>query len=102
MKNNSLQPDQSADFTAGVGPTKFPDSACCRGFTLVELIVVIAIFSVVMTGIYSVFVRSNRAYISQEQVVAAQQEARSALDILGREIRMAGFIQPTIKQAVLT
>ena len=65
---------------------------CPQGFTLVELIVVIAVFSVVMAGIYSIFVRSNRVYISQEQVVAAQQEARSAMDILGREIRMAGFI----------
>ncbi len=65
---------------------------CHRGFTLVELIVVIAIFSIVMAGIYSVFVRANRIYISQEEVVSAQQEARSALDILGREIRMAGLI----------
>jgi len=65
---------------------------CRRGFTLVELIVVIAMFSIVMAAIYSVFVRSNRAYISQEEVVAAQQEARSALEILGREIRMAGLI----------
>ena len=73
-------------------PAKYLEPACCRGFTLVELLVVIAIFSVVMAGIYSVFVRSNRVYLSQEQVVAAQQEARSALDILGREIRMAGFI----------
>ena len=64
----------------------------CQGFTLVELLVVLAIVSIVMGGIYSVFVRSNRVYISQEEVVAAQQEARSALDILGREIRMAGFI----------
>ena len=64
---------------------------CHRGFTLVELLVVIAIFSIVMTAIYSVFVRANRVYISQEEVVAAQQEARSALDILGREIRMAGL-----------
>ncbi|MGB6281734.1 MAG: prepilin-type N-terminal cleavage/methylation domain-containing protein [Syntrophobacteria bacterium] len=65
---------------------------CHRGFTLVELIVVIGIFSIVMAAIYSVFVRSNRVYISQEEVVAAQQEARSALEILGREIRMAGLI----------
>ena len=63
-----------------------------QGFTLVELLVVLAIVSIVMGGIYSVFVHSNRVYISQEEVVAAQQEARSALDILGREIRMAGFI----------
>jgi len=66
--------------------------SCHRGFTLVELIVVIGIFSIVMAAIYSVFVRSNRVYISQEEVVAAQQEARSALEILGREIRMAGLI----------
>ena len=65
---------------------------CHRGFTLVELIVVIGMFSVVMAAIYSIFVRSNRVYISQEEVVAAQQEARSALEILGREIRMAGLI----------
>jgi prepilin-type N-terminal cleavage/methylation domain-containing protein len=65
---------------------------CRRGFTLVELLVVIGIFSIVMAAIYTVFVRSNRVYISQEEVVAAQQEARSALEILGREIRMAGFI----------
>jgi prepilin-type N-terminal cleavage/methylation domain-containing protein len=67
---------------------------CHRGFTLVELLVVIAIFSIVMGAIYSVFVRSNRVYISQEELVAAQQEARSALEILGREIRMAGLIAP--------
>jgi type II secretory pathway pseudopilin PulG len=58
----------------------------------VELLVVLAIVSIVMGGIYTVFIRSNRVYISQEEVVAAQQEARSALDMLGREIRMAGFI----------
>jgi type IV pilus assembly protein PilW len=65
---------------------------CRQGFTLVELLVVIAVFTIVMGAIYSIFVRSNRVYVSQEQVVAAQQEARSGLDILGREIRMAGFI----------
>jgi prepilin-type N-terminal cleavage/methylation domain-containing protein len=73
-------------------PTNLLTLGCRQGFTLVELLVVIAIFSIVMGGIYSVFVRSNRVYLSQEEVVAAQQEARSALDILGREIRMAGFI----------
>ena len=88
MKSRKLQACQQR---------KHPEAArsclsCHRGFTLVELIVVIGIFSIVMAAIYSVFVRSNRVYISQEEVVAAQQEARSALEILGREIRMAGLI----------
>jgi prepilin-type N-terminal cleavage/methylation domain-containing protein len=82
IMENACQPEPTDRLTLG----------CRQGFTLVELLVVIAIFSVVMAGIYSVFVHSNRVYLSQEQVVAAQQEARSALDILGREIRMAGFI----------
>ena len=73
-------------------PVESNRSHSCHGFTLVELLVVIAVFSIVMAGIYTVFVRANRVYISQEEVVAAQQEARSALDILGREIRMAGLI----------
>jgi type IV pilus assembly protein PilW len=68
---------------------------CSKGFTLVELLVVIAIFGVVAGSIYSVFVRSNRVYISQEEVVRAQQEARAALEILGREIRMAGLVAET-------
>ena len=92
MKDRKLQTDQSRDLTVDIEPAKHLGSNCCQGFTLVELLVGIAIFSIVMAGIYSVFVRANRAYISQEQVVAAQQEARAALDILGREIRMAGFI----------
>jgi prepilin-type N-terminal cleavage/methylation domain-containing protein len=72
-----------------------------QGFTLVELLVVLAIVGIVMGGIYSVFIHSNNVYISQEEVVAAQQEARSALDILGREIRMAGFIAANNKKGGL-
>ena len=87
LKQESGARNSSNDST----PT-WNNSLRCRGFTLVELLVVLAIVSIVMGGIYSVFVHSNRVYISQEEVVAAQQEARSALDMLGREIRMAGFI----------
>lgn len=94
MNNRRLQIDRNRSPLAAPQLVNSRCFSCCRGFTLVELIVVIGLFSIVMAGIYSVFVRSNRAYISQEQVVAAQQEARSALDILGREIRMAGFIAP--------
>jgi prepilin-type N-terminal cleavage/methylation domain-containing protein len=62
------------------------------GFTLVELLVVIGIFAIVMAGIYTIFVRSNRVYLAQNELVAAQQEVRAALDIVGREMRMAGLI----------
>jgi prepilin-type N-terminal cleavage/methylation domain-containing protein len=63
-----------------------------QGFTLLELLIGVAVFGIVMVAVYSVFSSANRVYASQEQIVAAQQEARSALEILGREIRMAGLI----------
>jgi prepilin-type N-terminal cleavage/methylation domain-containing protein len=91
MKRGLMQKLVEDNFSQDNAPRVGP-SFRCQGFTLVELLVVLALVSIVMAGIYSVFVRSNRVYISQEEVVAAQQEARSALDIIGREIRMAGFI----------
>ena len=92
MKCRTLSLKRCKGGLANTESTRYQCFQGCGGFTLVELLVGITIFSIVMTGIYSIFVRSNRVYISQEQVVAALQEARSALDILGREIRMAGFI----------
>lgn len=91
MHRGLRQKSVKSSLSKGNAPT-WVSSLRCEGFTLVELLVVLAITSIVMTAIYSVFIRSNRVYISQEEIVAAQQEARSALDILGREIRMAGFI----------
>lgn len=92
MKCRTLSLKRCRGCLANTESTRYQCSQGYGGFTLVELLVVIAVFSIVMTGIYSIFVRSNRVYLSQEEIVAAQQEARSALDILGREIRMAGFI----------
>ena len=91
MKRNTLQPGKTSRGYE-IDIVKWAHCLRSQGFTLVELIVAMAMVSLVMAAIYSVFVRSNRVYISQEQVVAAQQEARSAMEILGREIRMAGFI----------
>ena len=91
MKRGLRQKSVARSLSRENAPTCSPFLRC-QGFTLVELLVVLAIVSIVMGGIYSVFIRSNQVYISQEEVVAAQQEARSAVDILGREIRMAGFI----------
>ena len=91
MKRGLRQKSVARSLSREKAPTCSPFLRC-QGFTLVELLVVLAIVSIVMGGIYSVFIRSNQVYISQEEVVAAQQEARSALDMLGREIRMAGFI----------
>ncbi len=61
-----------------------------QGFTLVELLVAMAISGVVMAGIYTVYYSQQKSYIAQEQIVAMQQNLRAAMFYMEREIRMAG------------
>jgi type IV pilus assembly protein PilW len=61
------------------------------GVTLIELLVVLVIFAVVVAGIYRVFVAQTKAYTVQDQVVEVQQNIRSAMELLLRDVRMAGY-----------
>ncbi|MBW2005450.1 MAG: prepilin-type N-terminal cleavage/methylation domain-containing protein, partial [Deltaproteobacteria bacterium] len=67
-----------------------------QGFTLVELLVAMAISGVVMAGIYSVYYSQQKSYVAQEQMAAMQQNLRAAMYVMEREIRMAGC-DPTRK-----
>lgn len=61
------------------------------GFTIVEVLVAVAISGVVMGGIYSAYYSQQKSYEVQEKVVAVQQNLRAAMYFLEREIRMAGL-----------
>lgn len=62
-----------------------------NGFSLIELLIVMAIVGVVMGAIYGVFISSNRSYRTQERVADAQQSVRVGVDFMVRDIRMAGL-----------
>jgi type IV pilus assembly protein PilW len=66
------------------------------GFTLVELMISMAIAGIVMAAIYSSYYSQQKAYVTQEQVAQMQQNLRAALYHLERDIRMAGY-DPTGK-----
>jgi len=61
------------------------------GFTLIELMVSIAIGLVVMASVATTFTSQTRAYSAQEQINQMEQNLRGALDIMSREIKMAGY-----------
>lgn len=65
-----------------------------KGFTLIELMIVIAIIAILSASIY-VFFNSISAKSTAERTVAiTQQQARSTLDMIARDIRMLG-LDPT-------
>ena len=62
-----------------------------EGFTLVELMVSMGIGMVVLAAVTTTFMSQTRIYNAQEQINEMQQNARGALDILSRELKMAGY-----------
>jgi len=58
-----------------------------KGFSLVELLIGMAILAVVLTATYSLFISSNRNQIGQDLEVEMQQNARVAADLVVREMR---------------
>ena len=62
-----------------------------RGFTLVETMIAVAIFGIVMAGIYQTYDSQQKTYIVQEQIIDMQQNHRTAIYFLGQELRMAGY-----------
>jgi prepilin-type N-terminal cleavage/methylation domain-containing protein len=57
------------------------------GFTLVELLVAMAIFAVVSTSVYAVLFATVRASNTSENVVRVSEEARAGLNRMVRETR---------------
>ena len=62
-----------------------------KGFTLVEMLIAMAASLVVMAGIYSAYQSHQRSHVTQQLVVDMQQNARAAMSLMKREIRMMGY-----------
>ncbi len=62
-----------------------------NGFTLIETMVVIAIMSIVLGAIYSVFAATNRSTTNNEVIAEVMQNLRTSIDFMEQDIRMAGL-----------
>jgi prepilin-type N-terminal cleavage/methylation domain-containing protein len=61
------------------------------GFTIIELLVTLSISSILIAAAYRTFTAQHKVYHVQNEVMEMQQGVRIAMDILARDIRMAGF-----------
>jgi type IV pilus assembly protein PilW len=62
-----------------------------RGFSLVEMMIAMAVALVVLGAMYGTFTIQNKTFANQEEVVAMQQSVRAGMDMMAREIGMAGY-----------
>jgi type IV pilus assembly protein PilW len=71
-----------------------------KGVTLIELLVALVICGIVVAGVYRFFITQTRAYTVQDQVIEAQQNVRLAMEVLLRDLRMAGYDDDSIKSTI--
>ncbi len=62
-----------------------------RGFTIIELVVGLAISLILLGVAVKIFLVQQRSYSVQEQLSEMQQNIRSAMDMIARETKMAGY-----------
>ena len=70
------------------------DRVCLRGekgISIVELLIVLAISSILTSALYQTFIGLQKTCAVQEQVVDVRQNVRCTIDRMTREIRMAGY-----------
>jgi type IV pilus assembly protein PilW len=62
-----------------------------RAFTLIEVMVAIAVGMIVIAAVTTTFMAQTKHYSGQEQINEMEQNARGALDLVLRELEMAGY-----------
>ena len=61
------------------------------GFSLVELMIAIAIFGIASTALYATYQYQQNSYLAQEQVADMQQSLRAAMFFVTGDLKMAGY-----------
>ncbi|MGB2875570.1 MAG: type II secretion system protein [Gaiellaceae bacterium] len=73
-----------------------------RGYSLVEMLIVLVIMGIVMSGLTTVFVQASNAEMDMNNRFQAQQTARLALDKMRREVHCGSIATPAGSSSSVT
>lgn len=65
-----------------------------HGFSLIELLMVVAMLGIVLGAMYSLYISHQRNAYTSDETVEVQQNLRIAMNSISRDIRIAGFLLP--------
>ena len=63
-----------------------------KGITLIELVLTVAIISVIIQVIYSIFFVGNLSFNTSKDIGFAQQGARIPIDYINKEVRNSSSV----------
>jgi type IV pilus assembly protein PilW len=73
-----------------------------NGFTLVELLVALALTGITMVAVYKTFSAQEKVFAVQDDAASMQQDLRAAMEIMIKDFRMAGYSPNTAGAAGVT
>lgn len=62
-----------------------------RGFSLIEMLVSVAVFTVVMSAVFGLLISSQQRYQAESEHLDTFQGARQGMDLMVRDIHIAGY-----------
>jgi len=62
-----------------------------RGYTLIEVMLALSLSFFTISAVYSLYTHEIKAQVLREDVVNMQQQVRVVIDLMSREIMMAGY-----------
>jgi type IV pilus assembly protein PilW len=71
-------------------------SADQAGFTLIELMVGMVVSLIVVAAAFTILTTTSKSLRANEQIVDTQQNVRMAMEVLVRDIKLAGFGSPGV------
>lgn len=73
-----------------------------RGYSLIEMLIVLSITSVVMGSLTVLFIQASNAELDMNNRFQAQQQARLGLDLMRREVHCASMATPSGQSSSVT
>jgi len=69
------------------------------GYSLIELLVAVAILGILLAGVFYSFGVQNEKYVVVDQVTDAQQSLRGVAEMIERDVRRSGYMVPATTSA---
>lgn len=85
--DHPISPRRVADLN---GDTRSPDPAGSAGFSLLEMLISVAIITILMSGVFAFMFQTQKRFQSNVVVSESNQTARAAMEIMTQEIGQAG------------
>lgn len=65
-----------------------------RGFTLIELMIALVVTSIIVVAGFTILTTTDRSTKANEQAADTQQNVRLAMELISRDVKLAGFRMP--------